>query len=192
MSEEVQEEVAVEAPAVERPEWLPEKFNTPEDMATSYTNLESKIGQKEEDIRASINEELEKNFHANRPATAGEYELPEVVDAEQANENELLQWWANEAWENGYSQEQFTKGVEMYAQALQAGMPDLDAEMEALGDGAQDRINAVELWANANFPADAMPALQNLASTAKGIEVMETIMEKLKGASINGNATPAG
>ena len=105
MSEEVQEEVAVEAPAVERPEWLPEKFNTPEDMATSYTNLESKIGQKEEDIRASINEELEKNFHANRPATAGEYELPEVVDAEQANENELLQWWANEAWENGYSQE---------------------------------------------------------------------------------------
>ena len=192
MSEEAQEEVAVEAPAVERPEWLPEKFNTPEDMATSYTNLESKIGQKEEDIRASINEELEKNFHANRPATAGDYELPEVVDAEQANENELLQWWANEAWENGYSQEQFTKGVEMYAQALQAGMPDLDAEMEALGDGAQDRINAVELWANANFPADALPALQNLASTAKGIEVMETIMEKLKGASINGNATPAG
>ena len=181
MSEEVQEEVAVEAPAVERPKWLPEKFNTPEDMATSYTNLESKIGQKEEDIRASINEELEKNFHANRPATSGEYQLPEVVDAEQANENELLQWWANEAWENGYSQEQFAKGVEMYAQALQAGMPDLDAEMKALGDGAQDRINAVELWANANFPSDALPALQDLASTAKGIEVMETIMEKLKG-----------
>ena len=192
MSEEAQEEVAVEAPAVERPEWLPEKFNTPEDMATSYANLESKIGQKEEDIRTSIHKELEESFHANRPATAGDYELPEIIDAEQANENELLQWWANEAFENGYSQEQFTKGVEMYAQALQAGMPDLDAEMKALGDNAQDRINAVELWANANFPADALPALQDLASTAKGIEVMETIIEKLKGASINGNATPAG
>ena len=45
---ETQEEQTIEVPqeyADARPEWLPEKFNSPEDLANSYTNLESKIGQ---------------------------------------------------------------------------------------------------------------------------------------------------
>ena len=60
MSEEQQTETTeqtanetIEVPqeyADERPKWLPEKFKTPEDMANSYSNLEAKIGQKEEDI----------------------------------------------------------------------------------------------------------------------------------------------
>ena len=50
-------------------------------------------------------------------ASAGEYELPESIDPELANENELLQWWANEAWENGYNQEEnirYQKAVGVY------------------------------------------------------------------------------
>lgn len=30
---------------IDRPEWLPEKFKTPEDMARAYSELESKLGQ---------------------------------------------------------------------------------------------------------------------------------------------------
>ena len=37
-----------------RPEWLPEKFSTPEDMAKSYSELESWKGKKEEDIRSAM------------------------------------------------------------------------------------------------------------------------------------------
>lgn len=33
-------------PPADRPEWLPEKFKTPEDMAKAYSELESKMGQK--------------------------------------------------------------------------------------------------------------------------------------------------
>jgi len=51
-----------------RPEWLPEKFTKPEDMAKSYGELESKIGKKEEDIRTAIHSELEKEAFAHRPA----------------------------------------------------------------------------------------------------------------------------
>ena len=37
---EVAEEVQVEQPTVtERPEWLAEKFNTPEDLASAYSCL---------------------------------------------------------------------------------------------------------------------------------------------------------
>ena len=33
----------------ERPEWLPEKFNSVEDMAKAYSALESKLGQPQQD-----------------------------------------------------------------------------------------------------------------------------------------------
>ena len=43
-----EEETTSEKPideSTERPEWLPEKFNTPEDMAKAYGELENKLGQ---------------------------------------------------------------------------------------------------------------------------------------------------
>ena len=58
-------EAPAEAPdaAVEvadsRPEWLPEKFNTPEDLVTSYSSLESKLGKGQDELRESIMGEIE-------------------------------------------------------------------------------------------------------------------------------------
>ena len=43
----------------ERPAWLPEKFKTAEDMANSYSQLESKISQKEDDIKSQVMKDLE-------------------------------------------------------------------------------------------------------------------------------------
>ena len=58
---EVAAEPAAEAPvdgsqsgAVDRPTWLPEKFETPEALATSYGELESKIGQSRDAIRDEV------------------------------------------------------------------------------------------------------------------------------------------
>ena len=196
MSEEAQTvaDVQTETAPLEgdRPDWLAEKFNTPEDLANAYTNLESKLGQSEETIRTNVMSELEEEFNNGRPASSGEYELPDSLDAEEAKDNELLNWWANEAWENGYSQEEFAKGIDMYVNAINANQPDIEAEFENLGDNAQDRVNAVELWANANFQEEHMDAIRMLGSTAKGIEVMEILMEQLRGSQMNGQAQPAG
>ena len=190
---EVAEEIQVEQPVVEeRPEWLAEKFNTPEDLASAYSSLESKLGQSEESIKDSIWQEYEEELNSSRPSSAGEYELPEAIDPELANDNELLQWWANEAWENGYSQEEFNTGINMYVNAINANQPYIEAEFQELGDNAQDRVNAVELWSNANFAEEHMDAIRMLGSTAKGIEVIEILMDKLKGSSVNGQAQPAG
>ena len=40
----------------DRPEWLPEKFKTPEDMSKAYSELEKKLGQapKEEQPEACL------------------------------------------------------------------------------------------------------------------------------------------
>ena len=48
-SETLIQETPEEA-APERPEWLPEKFNDPAELAKSYSELDSKLGAKREDI----------------------------------------------------------------------------------------------------------------------------------------------
>lgn len=43
----------------ERPEWLPEKFKSPEDMAKAYSSLESKLGaEKKPDSEETSNEQI--------------------------------------------------------------------------------------------------------------------------------------
>ena len=56
--------------APERPEWLPEKFNKPEDLAQSYNALSAKLGEKEDDVRARLMEELQQQASEGVPEKA--------------------------------------------------------------------------------------------------------------------------
>lgn len=189
---ELADEVAVEeAPVSERPEWLPEKFNTPEDMAASYSSLESKLGQSKDDMRAEIEQELEIEALEGRPETAGDYVLPDIIDEELAVDNEMLGWWANHAHENGYSQEEFTAGIMKYAEHMESQEPDLEAERAALGENADARIEAVQLWSENKLPEEFQDQAELLATSAQGIKFMEYLMAEGKQASPNGSFTPA-
>ena len=176
--------------AVERPEWLPEKFNSAEDLASAYSSLESKLGQKEEDFRNAFMKEIEEEAYANRPASAGEYQIPEGIDEELAAENELLQWWSNHAFENGYNQEEFAEGIKMYSDAVNANVPDYDAELAKLGDNASARTEAISLFANQFFPESQLSAVERMCETAEGVFAMETIMEALQQNAPSSAATP--
>ena len=166
--------------AVERPEWLPEKFKSAEDLANAYSSLEGKLGQKEEDYRNSFMEEIEKEAYANRPADVGDYVLPDSIDDEMATDNPLLQWWAKTAFENGYSQDEFAEGIDMYAQAINADVPDFDAELAKLGDNANARTEAASLFANQFFPDEMLGAVERMCETAEGIMVLEHVMEAMR------------
>lgn len=187
-------EVQVEAPQAaetDRPEWLPEKYKTPEDLAKAYKALESKIGAKDEDLRNAIMEELQQEAYAERPESAGDYQLPETVDPETAVDSELLNWWADHAFENGYSQDEFQKGIEMYMASGMDQGPDLDAERGKLGDNSADRINAASLFATKFFPQDALPAIERMCESAEGIVALEHMMEAMKDGSFSGNSAPS-
>ena len=138
-------ETQVETPAVERPEWLPEKFNDPADMAKAYSELEGKLGKGEEELRTKLMSEMETEAFAERPATVGEYVLPETVDETEAVDNELLDWWSNYSWNNGLSQDEFAEGIAKYADAVAGKQPDLEAVRKDLGDNANMRVEAVQL-----------------------------------------------
>ena len=182
----------LEQPSNDRPEWLPEKYKTGEDLAKAYKELESKLGTKEEDFRAKFMEEIQSEAFKDRPETAGDYQLPDFVDQEQAVDNDLLRWWSEHSFENGYSQDEFQKGLEMYMQASMADVPDSEAEMQKLGDNANARVEAAALFANQFFTEEHMPAIERLTETADGLQALEFIMEKMKSPSVNVDSNPVG
>lgn len=182
----------LEQPSNERPEWLPEKYKTGEDLAKAYKELESKLGTKEEDFRAKFMEEIQTEAFKDRPETAGDYQLPDFVNEEQAVDNELLRWWSEHSFENGYSQDEFQKGLEMYMQASMADVPDPDVELQKLGDNANARVEAAALFANQFFTEEHIPAIERLTETADGLQALEFIMEKMKSPSVNVDSNPVG
>lgn len=182
--------VATEAPVETRPSWLPEKFKSPEDMAASYSALESRLGQGEEAMRTKLQQELDQQRYANRPATVGDYEIPEGIDGSMVNDNELFQWWANTAFEQGFSQEQFNDGISKYMDFYNSTQPDLDYERSLLGENADARIEAVDLWASKFFPQDVADAVMQLGSSAKGIEALELIMQRTGQTPMSGDTAP--
>ena len=179
---------ATEARVSTRPEWWPEKFESPEAMAKSYGELESWKGKREDDLRNEIISQMEQEAYSSRPATAGDYAMPEIVDEEMAVDNSLFQWWTNHAYENGYSQEEFEDGIQQFNDALEAMQPDLEAETKALGDNADARIEAVSLWSQKFFPAEYEDVILGIGTSAKGIEMMEFLMQNVKDASVSGDA----
>lgn len=176
-----------QAESPQRPEWLPEKYNTGEDLAKAYKELESKLGTKEEDIRSKLMEEIQSEAFSDRPETAGDYQLPESIDQESAVDNKLLSWWADHSFENGYSQEEFEKGIAMYAEAIGDSQPDIEAEAQKLGDNAEQRIEAASLFANKFFPEAALPAIERMCESHEGIIALEAMMEAMKDGSFAGD-----
>lgn len=194
MSEADNAEVAVEATdvpvtesTVDRPEWLPEKFKTPEDLAASYTSLEQKLGAGQDELRNQLIQEFEAAALEGRPATVGDYQVPESLDDMQVSDNPLFQWWADHSFENAYSQEEFAAGIEKYAEFIASTQPDLEAERANLGENADARIEAVDLWSSKFFPEQYADAIMSLGSTAQGIEALEYIMEKVGGQQVSGD-----
>lgn len=176
-------------PQAERPEWLPEKFKTPEDLAKSYNELQSKLGKNEEELRARFIEELNQEAYADRPESVGDYQLPDFLD-EDAVDNDLLKWWAEHSFENGFGQDEFSAGLEKVYEAVQLNMPDTEAEYAKLGDTADQRIEAAALFAQNFFPSEHMESIERLTETAGGLEALEFIMEQVKSTPINTQSSP--
>lgn len=182
---------ANEAP--ERPEWLPEKFWSPEGpsvekLAKSYVELERLRGKSLDDLKA----EWEGERLSVRPADAAGYALPdiEVLDASELAASPIVAAFREIAFNAGMSQDQFNEGLAAYAKAE---VERLDArfqqEMAALGENAKVRTEAVGLWARKTFgDGPKLAAIEQVCTTAAGIEAMELVMAALRD---NGGEVPS-
>lgn len=177
---------------VERPEWLPEKFwvdGQPayDKLAQSYGELEKMRGN----MKDSLTQEIEAQRLAARPESPDAYTLPqdERLDDELMSSSPVVQWWRQFAHEQGYGQEQFETAIKAYAETQISQVEQgYQEELKKLGENANVRIEAVQLWANNFFDQGEIEAISAACTTADGVAAMEKIMEKLKG---TGNVDPA-
>jgi hypothetical protein len=151
-----EEETGPEAPVAEqdnspRPEWLPEKFANPEDMAKSYRELEKKL--------SSPSEEPEVVEEAEAPKSEG----PNFDKFSQqfADEGNLSDESFKELEGMGYPREM----VETYINGMQSAQTaDADAVMSVAGgsDGYQELTE----WAKANMETNELELYNNMVGTS--------------------------
>ena len=122
----------------ERPEWLPEKFKTPEDLAKSYSELEKKLSQPSED---EPQQEAEATETEQSPAPQFDKYAEEF-----ASSGELSADSFSELEKMGYPKEM----VETYIQGLQATQSaDANTVMELAG--GQEGYKDLTDWARENM-----------------------------------------
>jgi len=173
----------------DKPEFVQDKFWDAdrkevnlENLASSYNALEKKLGSRTEDLSKQVRQDLEQERLGKIPE---EYnlnvpELPENVDVSVSEDMEIVQWWKDTAKQNGLSQEQFDEGVKVFIDNAMATLPDVNAEMEKLGDNSKERVEAAELWSKKNLSPEAYNTFSSVASTAEGVKAIEEIMKMTK------------
>ena len=99
-----------------RPEWLPEKFKSPEELAKAYGELETWRMKTKDEAVALFKEEVaqEQSAVANVPDDASKYEfkydtsiLPEGINFDAEAPDPMLDWWRDHCFQNKLPQEAF-------------------------------------------------------------------------------------
>jgi len=159
----VSEEQAGEEQQVERPEWLPEKFKSPEDMAQAYSELEKKMGQgTTEEQTAETTEDNEGDVQDDKPD-----------DNENADYNAVVVDASKEFFENDgqLSEETYEKLakaglpkelVDSYAAGQQALLQSEEGEIKSVANG---QFDAMAEWANENLQQEEIDAFDDIVTT---------------------------
>ena len=161
-----------------------------EKLSESYRNLEGKLGQRKEELSKELAKEYNEKALVDVPESPDAYKLnlPEgEYNDEQQNymeESPVWQYFKQTAHENKMNQDEVNSMVNMYMEAQKAELPDPNVEMSALGDNANARIEAVQLWSKKHLDEDGYAAVEHLCSTAQGIQTMEQIMHTIATPSI--------
>lgn len=153
-------ETPEEPKAEDRPQWLPEKFKTPEDMAKAYAELETKLGQKPAEPPAD----------APKPAEATPEDATKALSDKGLNINDFAAEWnqngslSNESYEKlakaGYDRnlvDQFIEGQKARAVQFESAV-----KTEV---GGEERYNEMIAWAKGNLTPAEIDAYNRAVSS---------------------------
>jgi len=148
--QEEEETVSEEQPPEEKPEWLPEKFKTPEDLAKAYSELEKERGKESKPKETEGEENKTPNVsNAIQEASDSFYENGELTE----DNFKALE-------ENGIPRE----FVEAYVKGQQATM-EADAASIRNSVGGQENYEAMIDWASSSLPPEEIESFDNLVSS---------------------------
>jgi hypothetical protein len=159
----ISEEQAGEEQQVERPDWLPEKFKSPEDMAQAYSELEKKMGQgTNEEQPAETTEDNEGDVQDDKPDDNenADYNAA-VVDASKEffeNDGQLSEETYEKLAKAGLPKEL----VDSYAAGQQALLQSEEGEIKSVANG---QFDAMAEWANDNLEQEEINAFDDIVTT---------------------------
>jgi hypothetical protein len=184
----------------ERPEFIPDKFWDAEKGEVRLEGLAKSYGELEKNRvnPDKLKEEWEAARLEGRPDTAGDYALPddERYDADALASSPIVATFRDIAHQAGMNQEQFEAGLSQYAEVYAAQMEEAATkEIAALGENAQTRLDAAKQWSEKNFEGAELEAIQQIATTAAGVKVLERFMKQSRESgmdtSANGDSMPS-
>lgn len=129
-----------------RPEWLPEKFKSPEDLAAAYKELETKLGRPVSPVPAPTIEEV-KAKGIDVDALTREYAEKGALSPESLKALETA----------GFSQTHVTN----YVEGLKAKQAQTRQEFAEVAGGEEHLVNVLK-WAETNLPAEEQKAYNAL------------------------------
>ena len=141
----------------DRPEWLPEKFKSPEDMSKAYSELEKKLGQPTEEASEEPEQVEEKAENEEEQTEENTSEASQVL--EKASE----EFWSNngemsEETYNALEKAGYPKHiVDSYAEGMAALAEKQQGELNSLTQGNYESM--VE-WANENLAQEELNSIQ--------------------------------
>lgn len=145
----------------ERPEWLPEKFKSAEDMANAYSELEKKLGQPAaEEQQEEEQPQTEETENDNDKPEAGNYNEA-VVEASQeffANDGQLSDETYQKLEQVGLPRDL----VDSYAAGQQALLQSEETQIKGVAGGDYD---AMAEWANEHLPSEEVDAFDEAVTS---------------------------
>ena len=185
-----QEETTAEKPVEEksdRPEWLPEKFNSPEDMAKAYGELETKLGQpKEEAPKEETKKEETKSEEsleiAEKAVENAGLDMSNLQT--QYNENGKLDDSSYESLEKAGIPKDY---VDAFIQGQQALATQQQSEVKSIVGGDEAYKNMSE-WA-AGSMSEGEKKAYNTAVNSRDMDTVKLAVEGLKAKYEQANGT---
>jgi hypothetical protein len=139
----------------ERPEWLPDKYKSAEDVAKAYKELEKKFGTAPDEYDWSKGESW--------------------IDVEY----EPFQVLADVAKTKNIPQDFMDVVLESVGKYLDEFSINIEEEKAQLGENAQERLRVLGNWAKANFSEDTYQALIGNMRTASAVKAIEEMRAKM-------------
>ena len=150
---EVQQEEPQAEETQERPEWLPEKFKSAEDMANAYAELEKRMGAGAKEDTEEQPQQTEETTDENTTEENTNYNEA-VVEASQeffANDGQLSEETYQKLEQVGLPRDL----VDSYAAGQQALMQSEESEIKSVAGGEYDQMAE---WANEHLPSEEIDA----------------------------------
>jgi len=139
----------------DRPDWLKQKYNKVVDQAKGYPELEKMLGQ------------------TKAPESYDLSEYGDHFDLESTYIAELT----NAAKESRLSQDILKKVLDPIKKYHDSLVPNMDEEIKKLGEHANSRLNAVNVWASNTLSDKAIKTLGLVSQTAEVFELFDEIRQ---------------